>query len=90
MLLFQQLLLPVGEEGVDTPMTTAKTLSNNAPNKNGDRLNASKTSSLNLKGVIGMCHGFGDHTSDLLMDAAARFCREGFVVLMMDVEVIGI
>jgi caffeoylshikimate esterase len=55
--------------------------------KNKNKSSNSKSSDSNkFKGVIGICHGFGDHTSDMLMDVAVRFCREGFVVLMMDIE----
>lgn len=52
------------------------------PNNN----NKSKNKAKILRGVVGICHGFGDNTTSMLMDVAIRFCREGFVVLTMDVE----
>ena len=41
-----------------------------------------------VKGVVGICHGFSDHTHGLLMDFAIRLCGDGFAVITMDVEVI--
>jgi hypothetical protein len=38
-------------------------------------------------GVVGICHGFSDHTHGLLMDFAVKLCEDGFVVITMDVEV---
>jgi hypothetical protein len=37
-------------------------------------------------GTIGMCHGFGDHTNDLMADLAVKFCRAGFAVITLDAE----
>jgi hypothetical protein len=39
-----------------------------------------------VRGVVGVCHGFGDHTQDTLVDLGARLASDGFAVLLMDVE----
>jgi hypothetical protein len=39
-----------------------------------------------IKGVIGLCHGFGDHSQDFLTDLAIKFCESGYAVLAMDAE----
>jgi hypothetical protein len=39
-----------------------------------------------IKGVIGLCHGFGDHSQDFLTDLAIKFCKSGYAVLAMDAE----
>mmetsp|Transcript_1523 Transcript_1523/g.2449 ORF Transcript_1523/g.2449 Transcript_1523/m.2449 type:complete len:362 (-) Transcript_1523:134-1219(-) len=39
-----------------------------------------------IRGVIGICHGFGDHSQDFLTELAVKFCRNGFAVITMDVE----
>jgi alpha-beta hydrolase superfamily lysophospholipase len=36
--------------------------------------------------VIGLCHGFGDHSNALLMSVAETLCNNGFIVLSMDAE----
>ena len=33
-----------------------------------------------------MCHGFGDHSNDMLLDLAVKFVGDGYAVLMMDAE----
>lgn len=40
-----------------------------------------------IKGVVGLCHGFSDSTHAFLMDFAIQLCQDGFAVLTMDVEV---
>lgn len=39
-----------------------------------------------LRGVIGICHGFGDHSQDFLTDLAIKFCESGYAVIAMDAE----
>jgi acylglycerol lipase len=39
-----------------------------------------------VKGVVGLVHGYGDHTNMFMMDIAIRLCNEGYAVLMMDME----
>jgi hypothetical protein len=39
-----------------------------------------------VKAVIGICHGFGDHSQDFLTELAIKFCRCGFAVICMDAE----
>lgn len=39
-----------------------------------------------LRGVIGICHGFMDHSLGAHTDLAIRFCRQGYAVVMMDAE----
>lgn len=39
-----------------------------------------------IKAVIGMCHGFGDHTNTLLTDLAIRLAQDGYAVVTMDFE----
>lgn len=38
------------------------------------------------RGVIGICHGFMDHSLGAHTDLAIRFCREGYAVVMLDNE----
>jgi hypothetical protein len=40
-----------------------------------------------VKGVVGICHGFSDHTHGFIMEFAIKLCNDGFAVLTMDVEV---
>ena len=39
-----------------------------------------------IKAVIGLCHGFGDHSQNFLTELAIKFCRCGFAVIVMDAE----
>lgn len=39
-----------------------------------------------IRAVIGLCHGFGDHSQDFLTELAVKFCRNGFAVVSMDAE----
>ncbi len=39
-----------------------------------------------ILGVIGLVHGYADHTHLFYRDVAERFCNQGYVVLMMDHE----
>lgn len=39
-----------------------------------------------VKGVVGICHGFTDHTHGFLMEFAIKLCSDGFVVITMDLE----
>jgi predicted alpha/beta-fold hydrolase len=39
-----------------------------------------------VRAVIGICHGFGDHSQDFLTELAIKFCRNGFAVISMDAE----
>jgi len=40
-----------------------------------------------VKAVVGLCHGFSDHSHGFLMDFAIKLCIDGFAVIIMDVEV---
>jgi alpha-beta hydrolase superfamily lysophospholipase len=40
-----------------------------------------------VKGVVGICHGFSDHSHGFLMEFAIKLCNDGFAVVTMDVEV---
>ena len=40
-----------------------------------------------LIGVVGLCHGYSDHTHNFLLDFAVQLCNDGFAVITMDVEV---
>ena len=37
-----------------------------------------------LKGIVGLVHGFGDHSNSFLVELAEKLCRSGYVVLSMD------
>lgn len=37
-----------------------------------------------IKAVVGLCHGFGDHTSWFVQNHAVRLVRQGFAVVCMD------
>mmetsp|Transcript_6211 Transcript_6211/g.10151 ORF Transcript_6211/g.10151 Transcript_6211/m.10151 type:complete len:370 (+) Transcript_6211:94-1203(+) len=39
-----------------------------------------------VKAVVGLCHGFSDHSHGFLMDFAIKLCIDGFAVIIMDVE----
>ena len=39
-----------------------------------------------IRGVIGLCHGFGDHSQEFLTDLSLKFCKSGYAVISMDVE----
>jgi predicted alpha/beta-fold hydrolase len=39
-----------------------------------------------FRGVICMCHGFGDHSQEFMFDLAIRFCRQGYAAISMDAE----
>lgn len=39
-----------------------------------------------IRGIIGLCHGFGDHSQEFLIDLAIKFCHSGYAVISMDVE----
>ena len=39
-----------------------------------------------IKAVIGMCHGFGDHTNTIMTDLALRLAKDGYAVVTMDFE----
>lgn len=41
---------------------------------------------LSVRAVVGICHGFGDHCNEALVDLAVKLVSEGCAVLMMDVE----
>jgi hypothetical protein len=40
-----------------------------------------------VKAVMGLCHGFSDHTHGFIMELAIKLCLDGFAVITMDVEV---
>lgn len=40
----------------------------------------------NIRGIIGICHGFGDHSQEFLIDLSIRFCKSGYAVISMDSE----
>jgi alpha-beta hydrolase superfamily lysophospholipase len=37
-----------------------------------------------VKGIVGLVHGFGDHSNNFLVELAEKLCRSGYVVLSMD------
>lgn len=39
-----------------------------------------------MVGLIGICHGFMDHTSNFHIELAIRLCRSGYAVVMVDAE----
>jgi hypothetical protein len=39
-----------------------------------------------LNGVVGICHGFMDHTNSFHTELAIKFCEKGYAVVMMDAE----
>lgn len=39
-----------------------------------------------VRAVVGMCHGFGDHSNGSMVDVAVKLVGEGYAVLLMDVE----
>ena len=39
-----------------------------------------------VRGVIGICHGFTDHTNSFHTELAIKFCENGYAVVMMDAE----
>lgn len=42
--------------------------------------------SIPIKGIVGICHGFGDHSQDFLTDLSLKLCESGYAVLSMDAE----
>jgi alpha-beta hydrolase superfamily lysophospholipase len=40
----------------------------------------------NIRGVIMICHGFGDHTLDFVTEIALKFCSQNYAVITMDAE----
>lgn len=41
----------------------------------------------NIKGIILMCHGFGDHSLDFLIEIALKFVEKEYAVITLDAEV---
>ena len=39
-----------------------------------------------IRGVIMICHGFGDHTLDFVTEIALKFCSNHYAVITMDAE----
>jgi hypothetical protein len=63
-------------------------LSSWAPNSRGVLIHQQQfIPKAGLKGVIMMCHGYGDHTLDFLTETALKFCQHQFAVITADAEV---
>lgn len=41
----------------------------------------------NIKGIILICHGFGDHSLDFLIEIALKFVNSSYAVITLDAEV---